>query len=118
MECKASGNPVPSIYWTKKVRTVNAFRQSENFMENFFSLQSGSGKSQARIGEGPILTLEKVERLQSGVYQCTAENNVGEPVTVDMRLDVLCKSMTMTMTIMNHEIQKLFPGTHQFTIGL
>lgn len=53
--------------------------------------QSGSGKSQARIGEGPILTLERVERLQSGVYQCTAENNVGEPVTVDMRLDVLCK---------------------------
>ncbi|CRK88608.1 CLUMA_CG002357, isoform A [Clunio marinus] len=68
LECKASGNPVPSIYWTKK---------------------SGSGKSLARIGEGPILTLEKVERLQSGVYQCTAENNVGEPVTVDMRLDVL-----------------------------
>jgi hypothetical protein len=45
----------------------------------------------ARIGEGAILTLERVERLQSGVYQCTAENNVGEPVTVDMRLDVLCE---------------------------
>lgn len=61
---------------------------------NFHS-QSGSGKSMARIGEGPILTLEKVERLQSGVYQCTAENNVGEPVTVDMRLDVLCKLMSL-----------------------
>ena len=51
-----------------------------------------------RIGEGPILSLERVERLQSGVYQCTAENNVGEPVTVDMRLDVLCK------LLFSHEI--------------
>ncbi|EDS42309.1 conserved hypothetical protein [Culex quinquefasciatus] len=69
LECKASGNPVPSIYWTKK--------------------QSGAGKSSAKIGEGPILTLERVERQQAGVYQCTADNNVGEAVTVDMRLDVL-----------------------------
>lgn len=44
-----------------------------------------------RIGDGPILTLDRVERQQAGVYQCTADNNVGEPVTVDMRLDVLCK---------------------------
>ncbi|KAG5673018.1 hypothetical protein PVAND_003096 [Polypedilum vanderplanki] len=68
LECKASGNPVPQVSWTKK---------------------SGTGKSLARIGEGPILTLERVERQQSGVYQCTADNNVGEPATVDMRLDVL-----------------------------
>ncbi|XP_050318083.1 hemicentin-2 [Bactrocera neohumeralis] len=68
LECKGSGNPVPSIYWTKK---------------------SGAGKSSARIGDGPILTLEKLERQQAGVYQCTADNGVGEPVTVDMRLDVL-----------------------------
>lgn len=103
LECKASGNPVPSIYWTKKVCIMFAYQKHTNFAVAFatkknkfwwntFSLpQSGSGKSQARIGEGPILTLERVERLQSGVFQCTAENNVGEPVTVDMRLDVLCK---------------------------
>ncbi|KAI8043994.1 hypothetical protein M5D96_000142 [Drosophila gunungcola] len=68
LECKGSGNPVPSIYWTKK---------------------SGANKSTARIGDGPILTLEKLERQQAGVYQCTADNGVGDPVTVDMRLDVL-----------------------------
>lgn len=68
LECKGSGNPVPSIYWTKK---------------------NGAGKSSARIGDGPILTLEKLERQQAGVYQCTADNGVGDPVTVDMRLDVL-----------------------------
>ncbi|XP_049279748.1 MAM domain-containing glycosylphosphatidylinositol anchor protein 1 isoform X2 [Anopheles funestus] len=68
LECKASGNPVPSIYWTKR---------------------SGTGKSAAKIGEGPVLSLERVERQQAGVYQCTADNSVGDPVTVDMRLDVL-----------------------------
>ncbi|XP_037028258.1 protein amalgam [Bradysia coprophila] len=72
LECKASGNPVPSIFWTKK--------QSE---------AGSSGKQSSRIGDGPILTLERVERQQAGVYQCTADNGVGEPVTVDMRLDVL-----------------------------
>ncbi|KAL7016844.1 hypothetical protein ACKWTF_010160 [Chironomus riparius] len=65
LECKASGNPVPQVSW------------------------SGTGKSLSRIGEGPILTLERVERQQSGVYQCTADNSVGEAATVDMRLDVL-----------------------------
>lgn len=25
LECKASGNPVPSIYWTKKVRTAEYY---------------------------------------------------------------------------------------------
>ncbi|KAL9897501.1 klingon isoform 2-T6 [Glossina fuscipes fuscipes] len=68
LECKGSGNPVPSIYWTKK---------------------TGAGKSSARIGDGPILTLEKVERQQAGIYQCTADNGVGDPVSVDIRLDVL-----------------------------
>ncbi|XP_070137705.1 protein CEPU-1 isoform X2 [Drosophila bipectinata] len=73
LECKGSGNPVPSIYWTKK---------------------SGANKSTARIGDGPILTLEKLERQQAGVYQCTADNGVGDPVTVDMRLDVLSPGYT------------------------
>jgi hypothetical protein len=41
--------------------------------------------------EGFSITLNKVDRHQAGVYQCTASNGVGEPVTVDMQLDVLCK---------------------------
>jgi hypothetical protein len=66
----ASGNPVPSIAWTKK---------------------SGVGVSKNRLGEGPVLTLEKVDRQHAGVYECVAENHVGEAVSIDMRLDVLCK---------------------------
>ncbi|KAJ4447385.1 hypothetical protein ANN_09391 [Periplaneta americana] len=41
--------------------------------------------------EGFSITLDKVDRHQAGVYQCTASNGVGDPVTVDMQLDVLWK---------------------------
>jgi len=72
--------------FTKRYRICHPF-----FPVFSMSSQSGANKSTARIGDGPILTLEKLERQQAGVYQCTADNGVGEPVTVDMRLDVLCK---------------------------
>lgn len=58
---------------------------------HFFIFFQSNGKTLTRIGEGPVLTLERIERQQAGVYQCTADNGVGEPVNVDMRLDVLCK---------------------------
>ncbi|RZF46856.1 hypothetical protein LSTR_LSTR008237 [Laodelphax striatellus] len=67
-ECKASGNPVPTILWSRKDEP----------------LPSGE-----KASEGFQITLEKVDRHQAGVYQCTASNGVGEPVTVDMQLDVL-----------------------------
>lgn len=44
-----------------------------------------------RIGEGSILTLERIERIQAGTYQCTADNGVGEPVSMEMKLDILCE---------------------------
>ncbi|XP_073988666.1 klingon isoform X2 [Rhodnius prolixus] len=68
LECKASGNPVPSILWSRK---DNSLPTGEKAMEGF------------------SITLEKVDRHQAGVYQCTANNGVGDPVTVDMQLDVL-----------------------------
>ncbi|XP_026685068.1 lachesin-like, partial [Diaphorina citri] len=74
LECKASGNPVPSIIWSKKDS----------------SLPSGE-----KSLEGFSITLEKVDRHQAGVYQCTATNGVGDPVTVDMTLEVLCFSITL-----------------------
>lgn len=44
--------------------------------------------------EGFSITLEKVERHHAGVYQCSASNGVGSPVSVDLRLDVLRKIAT------------------------
>lgn len=51
--------------------------------------------------EGFSITLEKVDRHQAGVYQCTAANGVGEPVTVDMQLDVLCEYHQITKVLTN-----------------
>lgn len=67
-ECKASGNPVPSISWTRKDAP---FPNGEKTLEGF------------------TITLDKVDRHHAGVYQCTASNGVGQPVSVDMQVDVL-----------------------------
>ncbi|CAO1437052.1 unnamed protein product [Diamesa hyperborea] len=67
LECKASGNPVPNINWHKK----------------------DSNHIQHSLGEGSILTLERVDRNHAGTYQCNADNGVRDAVQVDMVLKVL-----------------------------
>ena len=56
-----------------------------------FCSQDNPLPSGEKAFEGYTITLDKVDRHQAGVYQCTASNGVGDPVTVDMQLDVLCK---------------------------
>lgn len=70
LECKASGNPVPTITWSRR----------NNLLP--------SGDQTLTI---PILSLDRVDRHQAGVYQCTASNGVGEDVTEQIVLHVLCK---------------------------
>ena len=41
--------------------------------------------------KGTSITLEQANRHQAGVYHCTASNGVGEPVTQNITLNVLCK---------------------------
>lgn len=43
------------------------------------------------MGEGSILTLERVDRNHAGTYQCNADNGVRDAVQVDMVLKVLCE---------------------------
>lgn len=38
-----------------------------------------------------MLTLDRITMEDAGIYQCTAENGVGKPVSLDMKLDVLCE---------------------------
>ncbi|KAF4523238.1 hypothetical protein B566_EDAN011464 [Ephemera danica] len=70
LECKASGNPVPTITWKKKDGLLASGQHSV---------------------EGFSLTLEQVDRHQAGMYQCSASNGVGQPATFDVTLHVLCK---------------------------
>nr|XP_029714386.1 limbic system-associated membrane protein-like isoform X1 [Aedes albopictus]XP_029714387.1 limbic system-associated membrane protein-like isoform X1 [Aedes albopictus]XP_029731680.1 limbic system-associated membrane protein-like isoform X1 [Aedes albopictus]XP_029731681.1 limbic system-associated membrane protein-like isoform X1 [Aedes albopictus] len=67
LECKASGNPVPSISWSRKDSLHGA----------------------PHLAEGPTLTLESVSRQDSGTYRCFADNGIREPVFVDLQLIVL-----------------------------
>ncbi|CAO1425000.1 unnamed protein product [Diamesa hyperborea] len=66
LECKASGNPVPNIYWHKK-----------------------DSHSQYHLSDSPTLTLERVDRNHAGIYQCLADNGVRDAVHVDIELTVL-----------------------------
>lgn len=70
LECKASGNPVPKITWSRRNNLL-------------------PGGEQTMVT--PVLTLNSVDRHQAGVYQCTASNGVGEDVTQQIVLHVLCK---------------------------
>nr|CAH7731399.1 unnamed protein product [Callosobruchus chinensis] len=68
LECRASGNPVPRITWSRKNNL----------------LPDG-----VQTAVTPILSLDRVDRHQAGVYQCTAGNGVGEDVTEQIVLHVL-----------------------------
>ncbi|KYB28717.1 limbic system-associated membrane protein isoform X1 [Tribolium castaneum] len=68
LECRANGNPPPKITWSRKNNV----------------LPSGD---QTLVT--PVLTLDKVDRHQAGVYKCTASNGVGQDVTQDINLHVL-----------------------------
>jgi hypothetical protein len=68
LECRASGNPVPTITWTRRNNL----------------LPSGE-----KTVKGTSITIEQANRHQAGVYQCTASNGVGEPVTQNITLNVL-----------------------------
>ncbi|CAH2083573.1 unnamed protein product [Euphydryas editha] len=65
LECRASGNPVPSVTWHKL------------------------NESNTRLGEGAQLQLSRLERQHSGKYACTVDNGVGPPIVTEFQLQVL-----------------------------
>ncbi|XP_046976126.1 igLON family member 5-like [Vanessa cardui] len=65
LECRASGNPVPSVTWHKLNETST------------------------RLGEGAQLQLSRLERQHSGKYACTVDNGVGPPIVTEFQLQVL-----------------------------
>ena len=70
MECRASGNPVPTVAWTRKNNV----------------LPSGE-----RSVSGLSLVIQHADRHSAGQYQCSADNGVGQPDTRHITLNVLCK---------------------------
>ncbi|XP_073987236.1 protein amalgam isoform X2 [Rhodnius prolixus] len=68
LECRADGNPVPTITWTRKNNL----------------LPSGD-----KTVEGPTITISRANRHDAGIYQCSASNNVGQPAVREIQLNVL-----------------------------
>ncbi|KAJ8961467.1 hypothetical protein NQ318_014715 [Aromia moschata] len=67
-ECKVNGNPTPTVQWSKK---------------------DGLLPSGLQVEKGYLLNLNEVQRQDAGIYQCTASNGIGQPVTGEIRLHVL-----------------------------
>ncbi|KAF7283823.1 hypothetical protein GWI33_022863 [Rhynchophorus ferrugineus] len=67
-ECKANGNPTPTVQWSKK---------------------DGLLPSGLQVETGYLLSINEVQRQDGGIYQCTASNGIGQPVTGEVKLHVL-----------------------------
>lgn len=67
-ECKTNGNPAPVVQWSKK---------------------DGLLPSGLQVQTGFLLSLNDVQRQDAGIYQCTASNGIGQPVTGEIMLQVL-----------------------------
>jgi len=73
LECRASGQPPPSIYWSRKHNQPFPW---------------GSGGNLTVPGE--VLMMTNITRAYSGDYMCSADNGVGSfPVRESITLDVL-----------------------------
>jgi len=74
LSCNATGNPAPTISWTRDGSPLNASGKI-SFSEN-----------------KKLLTITNVSRTDSGEYRCGAENRVGSDTSDAATLDVQCKT--------------------------
>ena len=74
LSCNASGNPTPTISWTRNGSLVNTSTR--------ISFSDGN----------KTLTITNVNRTDSGEYRCVARNRVGSDTSSAAKLDVQCKT--------------------------
>ena len=72
LNCNATGKPTPSITWTQ------AF---DNGTDSAPLLRVVDGK----------YVINNIMRSSNGIYRCTADNGVGDPVNRTVRVTVRCK---------------------------
>lgn len=71
LECRANGNPAPTVAWFKRGRRI----EDKGALSN----------------NGMVMTIRDVTRKNAGLYTCQASNGVGNPATEELRLQVLCE---------------------------
>ena len=75
LTCNATGNPTPSISWTKDGSLINA-----------------SGDPRISITEeNTKLRITNVSRADDGQYRCVASNGLGNATSNPASVDVRCK---------------------------
>ena len=73
LSCYASGNPEPTISWTKDGSAI------------------GSNSRISLLGNNKQLTITNVNRTDSGEYRCVASNKLGNDTSNAATVDVKCK---------------------------
>lgn len=63
--------------------------------------------------ESGLLTIHDVTRAHAGLYQCTADNGIAPPATVDVRLVVQCRFVVFMLCVREEQNihGDLFVGT-------
>ena len=73
LSCNATGNPAPTVSWTKDGSPI-------------------SNNSRISLsGDNKQLTIRYVSRTDSGEYECVADNSLGNDTSNAATLDVKCK---------------------------
>ena len=70
--CNATGNPVPTISWTKDESPL-------------------SSNSRISLSDDERLTITNVNRTDSGEYRCVASNSLGNDTSSGATLNIQCK---------------------------
>jgi len=111
LQCRGTGNPVPTITWTRRVsrkrptfhcafltvtsdRFIVAFcqncgKKNLKFLVNIS--QNDALPNGEQSADGNNYAIQKADRHSAGVYICTANNEVGTPVTTNVEVKVQCK---------------------------
>ena len=92
LSCNATGNPVPTISWTRDGNPINTTNHSRiSFLKD---------KKQ--------LTITDANRTDSGVYRCVANNKFGNATSRPATLDIQCNALSTLESVFNSIAIKIF----------
>ncbi|KAK9886678.1 hypothetical protein WA026_017598 [Henosepilachna vigintioctopunctata] len=85
LRCAVKGNPQPHISWSKD------------------GLEIDGTRSRYRIKLDQSLQIITLHTTDSGIYLCTADNNLGDPIQNQIKLDVVAPSTNKSASVLSDE---------------
>lgn len=80
LECRANGNPSPTVSWS---------REEVDPLTSQVKQRSLNSLKHSLTNNGMVLTLHAITRAASGLYSCNASNGVGAAARAHIKLHVL-----------------------------